>query len=143
MSTTDRATGKTCVVIHGQARAAGQTAQGLNRFPGISAESAGATGLCMHLQVIPPGARAKAHLHEQHESTLYVISGRAGMWFGEGLQEHLTVEPGDFLYIPAGMPHKPYNLSDTEPAIAIVARTDPREEESVRLLPALDEQVAR
>ena len=29
------------------------------------------------------------------------------------------------------LPHKPVNLSDTEAAIAIVARTDPNEQESV------------
>jgi uncharacterized RmlC-like cupin family protein len=92
----------------------------------------------MHLLSIPPGARAKAHLHENHETSIYVLSGEAGMWYGDRLQEHLTVTAGDFLYIPAGMPHLPYNLSDTEPALGIVARTDPNEQESVLLLPELD-----
>jgi len=40
-------------------------------------------------------------------------------------------EAGDFLYIPADLPHKPINLSDTDEAVAIVARTDPNEQESV------------
>ena len=105
----------------------------------ISAESVGARGLCMHLLSIPPGARAKAHLHQDHETAIYVLSGEAGMWYGEGLREHLTVKSGDFLYIPAGVPHLPYNLSETEPAVGIVARTDPNEQESVQLLPRLDE----
>ena len=104
----------------------------------ISAESVGASGLCMHLLSIPPGARAKAHLHEHHETAIYVLSGEAGMWYGDQLQEHLTVRSGDFLYIPAGMPHLPYNLSGTEPALGVVARTDPNEQESVLLLPELD-----
>jgi uncharacterized RmlC-like cupin family protein len=104
----------------------------------VSAESVGARGLCMHLLSIPPGARARAHLHENHETSIYVLSGEAGMWYGDQLQEHLTVKSGDFLYIPAGMPHLPYNLSDTEPAVGIVARTDPNEQESVLLLPELD-----
>src|SRR5918999_6443521 len=104
----------------------------------ISAESVGARGLCMHTLSIPPGARAKAHLHENHETSIYVLSGEAGMWYGDQLQEHLTVRSGNFLYIPAGMPHLPYNLSGTEPALGIVARTDPNEQESVLLLPELD-----
>ena len=57
---------------------------------------------------------------------------------GENLAEHLTVKAGQYLYIPAGMPHLPYNPSDTEPAVAVVARTDPNEQESVVLLPELD-----
>lgn len=104
----------------------------------VSAESVGARGLCMHLLSIPPGARAKAHLHENHETSIYVLSGEAGMWYGDQLQEHLTVRSGNFLYIPAGMPHLPYNLSDTEAAVGVVARTDPNEQESVLLLPELD-----
>jgi uncharacterized RmlC-like cupin family protein len=58
------------------------------------------------------------------------------MRFGAGLEEHLTVEAGDFLYIPADMPHLPWNPSATEPCIAIVARTDPHEQESVELVEA-------
>ena len=38
--------------------------QGLSYFEGIAAETVGSTGICMHLLTIPPGGRAKAHLHE-------------------------------------------------------------------------------
>jgi uncharacterized RmlC-like cupin family protein len=44
-------------------------------------------------------------------------------------------EPGDFIFIPPDVPHQPVNLSDTKPAIAIVARNDPEEQEHVILLP--------
>jgi hypothetical protein len=44
---------------------------------------------------------------------------------------------GDMLYIPAGMPHLAANLSDG-PLSAVIARTDPNEQESVRLLPELE-----
>jgi uncharacterized RmlC-like cupin family protein len=112
--------------------------QNLAYFSGISAETAGAHGLCMHLLTIPPGGRAKAHLHLNHESTIYVISGEAVMWYDDRLGKELFIRAGDFLYIPAGVPHLPANLSSTEPATAIVARTDPNEQESVVLLPELD-----
>lgn len=46
---------------------------------------------------------------------------------------------GDFLYIPANMPHLPYNPSASEDCVAIIARTDPNEHDSVVLLPELDE----
>ena len=60
------------------------------------------------------------------------------MWYGERLEEHLSAKSGDFVYIPADMPHLPYNLSDTESCVAVIARTDPNEQESVVLLPELD-----
>ena len=112
--------------------------QEVTYFGGISAQNSGAQGLCMHLTAIPPGVRAKAHLHVDQETAIYVIAGRAAMWYGENLSEHLAVEAGEYLYIPAGVPHLPYNPSLTEPMIALVARTDPNEQESVVLLPELD-----
>jgi uncharacterized RmlC-like cupin family protein len=48
------------------------------------------------------------------------------------------VDTGDFVYIPAGVPHLPGNRSTTVPMTAVVARTDPNEQESVVLLPELD-----
>jgi len=112
--------------------------QGFTYAPAISAESAGSTGLHMQLLNIPPGARAKAHKHESHETAIYAISGDVGMWYGETLENHVVTRAGDFLYIAANVPHLPYNLSATEPAVAIVARTDPNEQESVVMLPELD-----
>ena len=50
--------------------------QGFSYFHGISAERAGSQGICMHTLTIAPGQRAKAHLHESHETAIYVISGR-------------------------------------------------------------------
>jgi len=116
-------------------------AQGLAYASGVSAETAGSRGLCLHTLVIPPGGRAQAHLHEHHESAIYVISGEAEMWWGEGLRKHAVVDAGDFVYIPAGMPHLPANRSTTESVTAVVARTDPNEQESVVLLPELDDVV--
>lgn len=55
-----------CVVIaKGQAY---RSKQNLQTFEGVSAESAGSKALCLHVITIPPGGRAKPHLHENHES---------------------------------------------------------------------------
>jgi uncharacterized RmlC-like cupin family protein len=123
---------QTCVVIRPEEELQGK--QGLAHFVGISSESVGSKGLCMHLLTIPPGGRARPHLHEHHETAIYVLSGSADMLYGDDLKEKLTVKAGEFLYIPAGMPHLPINPSDTEPATAVIARTDPNEQESVVLL---------
>jgi uncharacterized RmlC-like cupin family protein len=112
--------------------------QGLSYGAGVSAESAGASGLCLHTLVVPPGGRGKAHLHEHHESAIYLIEGEGEMWWGEGLAHHELVNAGDFVYIPAGVPHLPANRSANVPMTAVIARTDPNEQESVVLLPELD-----
>ena len=117
--------------------------QGLTYAVGISAESVGASGIHMQLVRIPPGARAKAHMHAAHETAIYALSGTSHVWHGKGLQEHSIVPPGSFFYIPAGVPHLPYNPSATEEVVAVIARTDPNEQESVVLLPALDDVAAR
>jgi len=115
--------------------------QGLTYKPAISAESVGALGLHMQLVTIPPGGKAKAHKHASHETAIYALSGTSCMYYGENLEHHMQINPGDFLYIPADMPHLPYNPSSTAPCVALIARTDPNEQESVVLLPHLDEKV--
>ena len=126
----------TCFVNHPGATYTGK--QALTYLVGISAENANAQGLCMNLVTIPPSTRAKAHLHQDHETAIYVISGESEMWYGEQLEEHLVARAGDFVYIPAGMPHLPFNPSETAPCTCLIARTDPNEQESVVLMPELD-----
>ena len=121
-----------CVVIKPGSTYSGL--QGFDYFEGISAETAGASGICMHLLTIPPGASARPHLHEHHETAIYVLSGTARMRYGTDLEKELEVGASEFLYIPAGMPHRPFNASETEPCTAVLARTDPNEQESVILL---------
>ena len=63
---------------------------------------------------------------------------------GENIEKgdvvRVLVKAGDLFYIPAGVPHLPANRSD-KPSSAIIARTDPNEQESVVLLPHLDARV--
>ncbi len=125
-----------CEVVRAGAPFVGK--QGFSYAPAVSAETVGATALHMQLLTIPPGGRAKAHKHESHETAIYVLSGEAGMYYGDRLEEHMVARSGDFVYIPANVPHLPYNLSAAEPCTAIVSRTDPNEQESVVLLPDLD-----
>ena len=115
MSSTE--TKPTCRVIPSGSTFHGK--QGLDYFAGIAAETTGSRAICMHLLTIPPGGRANAHLHERHETAIYVLSGTAEMWHGDGL-------------------NLPANASESEPCSAVLARTDPNEQDSVVLLPELD-----
>lgn len=112
--------------------------QGFSYAPAVSAETVGASAIHMQLLTMPPGARAKAHKHEAHETAIYVLSGEGAMYYGDKLEQHMVARAGDFIYIPANMPHLPYNMSQTEPCIAVIARTDPNEQESVVLMPELE-----
>jgi uncharacterized RmlC-like cupin family protein len=107
--------------------------QGLGNFVGISADTSGATGLAMNLVVIPPGGRAKAHFHDGFETAIYLLQGQVETLYGGGLSLSVINRAGDFLFIPPSVPHQPRNMSDTEPAVAIIARNDPREQENVVL----------
>ena len=111
--------------------------QGFSYFEGIAKETVGSGGVCMHLLTVPPGGRAKAHKHETHETAIYVISGSAKMYWGERLEHCMETNAGDMIYIPADVPHLPFNDGDV-PAVAVIARTDPHEQESVVLLPGLE-----
>jgi uncharacterized RmlC-like cupin family protein len=107
--------------------------QHLPYFVGISAGTAGATAISMNLIVIPPGGAATPHLHQGYETAIYILEGQVKTLYGPGLRQSTVNQAGDFLFIPAGLPHQPINLSSTQPARAIVARNDANEQESVVL----------
>jgi uncharacterized RmlC-like cupin family protein len=123
------------VLVRNQRTYEGQ--QGLTYGEGIFAENSGAKQLCLHTLRIPPGGRAKVHLHASHETAIYLISGTVSVLHGPGLVHRTEMEPGDYLYIPADCPHLPVNTGSEE-AFAVLARTDPNEQESVVLLPSLE-----
>lgn len=105
--------------------------QRLPYFFGVSEETSGARGLSMSLVVIPPGGAAEPHYHRDFETAIYMLEGSVETRYGKGLRRKVTHRPGDFLFIPPGVPHQPVNLSDREPARAIVARNNASANEEV------------
>lgn len=126
----------TCRVVGAGAEVGGK--RGHQCTPGISAQSVGARRIHLQIVRLTPDGRANAHEHDGHETAIYVLSGESGIWYGERLEQHLIARAGEFLSIPANMPHLPYNLSASESCVAVIARTDPNDQESVVLLPELD-----
>src|SRR3712207_2518257 len=139
MKTTAEAV-STCRVIRSVEEYQGKP--GASYAGGISAESVGAQAIWPGMINMPPGGRRKAHFHEDHETAIYVISGEADLWYGEDLSHHEIARAGDYIYIPAGVSHVAVNRSQTEPMIAVGARTDPSEQESVVLQPELEVKVS-
>jgi uncharacterized RmlC-like cupin family protein len=107
------------------------TRQRLPYFVGISGQTVGATGLSMHLVVIPPGGRAEPHIHLGYETGIYVLEGRVCTRWGRSLEHEVISQAGEFLFVPPGVPHEAINLSATEPARAVVARNHPAEQDLV------------
>ena len=108
------------------------TRQRLPYFVGISGETVGASGMSMHLVTIPPGAKSEPHYHVGYETGIYVLEGKVLTRWGAKLENEVISEAGEFLFIPAGVPHEAINLSTTEAARAVVARNHPTEQDQVR-----------
>ena len=104
---------------------------GIRYKVGMSAKNVASTKLSMNVATIPPGGVAKAHIHVGFELMLYILQGRVRHEFGPGLKHTLDNEAGDFIYIEPGVPHEVFNLSDSEPVVAVVARSDAAEWENI------------
>lgn len=96
---------------------------GIRYKTGLSGKNAGSKQLSMNVAVIPPGGIAGAHIHVGFEVMLYILEGRVRHDFGDGLRHRVEHEAGDFIFIEPGVPHEVYNMSDTEPVVAVVARS--------------------
>jgi len=100
---------------------------GIQYQPGLSAKNVNAKQLSMNVATIPPGGVAYAHIHDGFEVMLYIMKGKVRHVYGKGLKKIIDNEAGDMIYTEPGVPHEVYNLSDTEPVVAIVARSDANE----------------
>jgi uncharacterized RmlC-like cupin family protein len=104
---------------------------GIEYKKGMSAKNVGAKRLSMNVATIPPGGVARAHIHVGFDVMLYILQGRVRHEYGPGLKKAIDNQAGDFIYIEPGVPHEVFNLSDTEPVVAVVARSDASEWENI------------
>jgi uncharacterized RmlC-like cupin family protein len=116
-----------------------RSAQGSVYAPGVSSASSGSLALFLGIVTMQPGQRTRAHLHEHHESAFYVLSGEEiELWSGDRLEHRASARAGDYLFIPANVPHVAVNRSPTVPAVFVGARNEPTAQESVSMRPELD-----
>ncbi|MBI3261952.1 MAG: cupin domain-containing protein [Acidobacteria bacterium] len=90
---------------------------------GMCSRNVGARQLSMNVATIPPGGVARAHIHDGFEVMLYILQGRVRHEYGPGCRKVVDNRAGDFIFIEPGVPHEVFNLSDTEPVVAVVARS--------------------
>ncbi|HET9708187.1 MAG TPA: cupin domain-containing protein [Gemmatimonadales bacterium] len=104
---------------------------GIQYKVGLSAKNVPARQLSMNVATIPPGGVAGAHIHVDFEVMLYILQGRVRHEYGPGLTQVVENEAGDFIFIEPGVPHEVFNCSQTEPVVAVVARSDAGEWEHI------------
>jgi uncharacterized RmlC-like cupin family protein len=104
---------------------------GIQYKVGMSAKNVGSSKLSMNVATIPPGGVARAHIHVGFELMLYILQGNVRHEYGPGLKKVIDNKAGDFIYIEPGVPHEVFNLSQTEPVVAVVARSDADEWEHI------------
>jgi uncharacterized RmlC-like cupin family protein len=114
--------------------------QGLRYVRGLTGVTAGSRAISMTLVTMPDGARAKAHLHRDIETAIYMIDGCVETFYGERLEERLESAAGDYVYIPPNLPHLVVNRSGAD-ATALVAHTAANDQHGIVLLPELDELI--
>ena len=133
------ATGRVGMVV--KAAPEQRVQQGSDYRAGISAETTGSQVIWLGLMALPPGGRTKAHVHETHETALYMMSGDAlELWTGDELEHCEAVRPGDFVYIPANVLHVAVNRG-AAPAVFVGSRNEATAQESMVLHPEMDARV--
>jgi uncharacterized RmlC-like cupin family protein len=88
-------------------------------YPGAGTESPMWGGLF----VVEPGAHTGIHHHGEQHTIAYVLSGSSYVRWGERGQFNATLHAGDFLYVPAWLPHQEINLFGADPFEWIVVRS--------------------
>lgn len=104
---------------------------GITYKTGMHARNVGSKQLSMNVATIPPGGVAGAHIHVDFEVMLYILQGRVRHEYGPGLTQVVENGAGDFIFIEPGIPHEVFNMSDSEPVIAIVARSSADEWDNI------------
>ena len=95
---------------------------GMIRQAGIYPEICKNSGLWMGFVSTPAATASGAHHHGDAESGIYMLRGRIRFFFGEGLEQVIVAEEGDFIYVPPLAIHVEENLSPNEPVEFIVSR---------------------
>ncbi len=114
--------GKEVQVVRGT-QPASTTAQtrGMERRPGIDAQTTGAKRVWLGLVTCAPNTEGPAHHHGEAETAAYVVSGHVRVYYGEGFRDYIDGGPGDFIFVPPYLHHIEANVTD-EPAEAVLSR---------------------
>lgn len=75
------------------------------------------------LFVVQPGARTGIHHHGEQQTVAYVLQGACEVRWGAHGEYAATAMAGDFIHVPAYLPHMEINRSESEQFVWVVARS--------------------
>lgn len=82
----------------------------------ITNKSAGATRVMLGLSTFTPGTDTPQKIHTEEE-LCYILKGRGSITMGE---EEIFYQPGEAVFIPAGVPHGVRNRGDEDVVMVYV-----------------------
>lgn len=96
---------------------------GSERLAAISIDGGIETKLWGGLFVVDPGGRTAIHHHGEQDTIAYVLAGTCLVRWGERGEFSAAARSGDFLHVPAWLPHMEINPSTSEPFRWVVVRS--------------------
>jgi uncharacterized RmlC-like cupin family protein len=115
------------VQIIGPARFDPSTAQtpGSERLAAVAPQLGFESAMWAGLFEVEPGARTGIHHHGGQQTIAYVLSGICEVRWGARGENAARGAVGDFIHVPAFLPHMEINLSNSEPFRWVVVRSTP------------------
>jgi|SRR5580692_579417 uncharacterized RmlC-like cupin family protein len=98
---------------------------GSKRFAAIHSGAGLESPIWGGLFLVEPEARTGIHHHGEQNTIAYVLSGSSYVRWGERGEFNATLYAGDFLYVPAWLPHQEINPSSEVPFQWVVVRSTP------------------
>ena len=102
---------------------------GTAQTPGSERRAAIAPELSVHSALwggifeVEPGSRTGTHHHGNQETIAYVLSGNCDIRWGAQGEFVAHANAGDFIHVPAFLPHMEINSSKVEPFRWVVVRS--------------------
>jgi uncharacterized RmlC-like cupin family protein len=93
------------------------------RSAAVAPDQGIATGLWAGLFAVEPGASTAIHHHGQQETIAYVLKGESHLRWGKHGEFSGVARQGDFVHVPAWLPHMETNPSQDEPFEWVVIRS--------------------
>jgi uncharacterized RmlC-like cupin family protein len=93
------------------------------RMSAVSATQRIASPLWAGIFVVERAARTGIHHHGEQDTIVYVLGGESTVRWGDHGEHSATAKAGDFLHVPAWLPHQEINLSSETPFRWVVIRS--------------------
>ena len=97
-----------------------------HRVAAITREHGTPSSMWGGLFTVAGGGETAIHHHGKQDTVVYVLAGTALIRWGRRGEFSATAEPGDFVYVPAYLPHQEINLSEEAEFTWVVVRSTPQ-----------------